>query len=186
MAMAADGQVSLSWTPNTEDDFQHYHVYSDTSPSPTVKIHQTAAGNAADTSHTVTGLMNGQTYHFRVTAVDQAGNESPHSIEVSATPTRSTGVEDQALPTAYALDPNYPNPFNPSTVIAYAVVQANPVRLVVYDVLGREVRTLVNAVQPAGFYRVRFEASQLASGIYFYRLEVGNAYQRIRQMLLVR
>ncbi len=89
-----------------------------------------------------------------------------------------------ALPTAFALEQNYPNPFNPSTVISYQLPVASTVNLVVYDILGREVRTLVNETQPAGIYSVRFDASALASGVYFYRLEAGRFTETRRLLLL--
>ncbi len=77
------------------------------------------------------------------------------------------------LPTTIELDQNYPNPFNPSTAIEYRVAASFNVRLAVYDILGREVAELVNDVQPAGSYRVTFDATGLTSGMYIYRLEVG-------------
>ncbi len=74
------------------------------------------------------------------------------------------------LPTEFALASNYPNPFNPTTTINYALPQAGNVILKVYDALGREVTTLVNEYKNAGRYEVQFDASTLASGIYFYRI----------------
>jgi hypothetical protein len=92
---------------------------------------------------------------------------------------------DQQLPGRYALDQNYPNPFNPSTVVSYQLPAASDVRLVVYDVIGREVAVLVNEQQSPGTYNVRFDASGLASGLYFYRLTAGNFVQA-RKMLLMK
>ncbi|MBC8042386.1 MAG: T9SS type A sorting domain-containing protein [Rhizobacter sp.] len=83
------------------------------------------------------------------------------------------------------LSQNYPNPFNPSTTISYSIALASSVRLVVYDVLGREVATLISAKQAAGNYRVNFNASNLSSGVYFYRLQSG-ANVQTRKMLLVK
>ncbi len=73
----------------------------------------------------------------------------------------------------YYLEQNYPNPFNPSTVITYQVPANGPVSLKVYTILGKEVATLVNEDRPAGHYEVRFNASELPSGIYFYSLRAG-------------
>jgi hypothetical protein len=90
----------------------------------------------------------------------------------------------QSLPKTFALNQNYPNPFNPSTTIAYALPQAAVVTLKVYDVLGREVATLVNEKKIAGSYSVSFDGSRFASGVYFYRLTSGNDVQTKRMMLI--
>src|SRR5690606_5091234 len=77
-------------------------------------------------------------------------------------------------PTKFSLEQNYPNPFNPSTSIQYAIGNRQFVTLKVYDVLGNEVSTLVNEEKPAGSYDVEFNASNLASGIYYYQLKAGD------------
>ena len=86
---------------------------------------------------------------------------------------------------------NYPNPFNPSTKIKYSVPSnvksgAADVKLIVYDILGREIKTLVNEKQQAGNYEVNFNASGLASGMYIYRIEVGNKFSSTKKMILLR
>jgi hypothetical protein len=81
-----------------------------------------------------------------------------------------TGVEEEEVPTVFALDQNYPNPFNPSTVIEFALPKEEHVVLEVYNMLGQRVKTLVNEVRPVGYYAVPFNAEGLASGLYFYRL----------------
>ncbi|MCE1190249.1 MAG: M6 family metalloprotease domain-containing protein [Ignavibacteria bacterium] len=77
------------------------------------------------------------------------------------------------LPEQYLLEQNYPNPFNPSTTISYGLPASGHVRLTVYTVHGKEVAELVNSYQSAGFHSVVFQASRLASGVYFYRLNAG-------------
>jgi PKD repeat protein len=97
-------------------------------------------------------------------------------------------VEDHSspeLPTGYKLSQNYPNPFNPSTQISYSIPNSEFVSLKIYDVLGREVTTLVNGVQSASNYSVNFDAGKLSSGIYFYTLKAGN-FVETKKMLLLR
>jgi len=102
-----------------------------------------------------------------------------------------TGSPD-ALPSAFRLLQNYPNPFNPSTTISFDVPQQSHVRLVVCDVLGREVRTLVDEEKQPGRYSVTFDASNLPTGVYLYRLSVSggpgqvSSFSEVRKMLVVR
>lgn len=77
---------------------------------------------------------------------------------------------DPALVHSYALQQNYPNPFNPTTTISYSVAKTDRVQLVVYDMLGKQVATLINEVKPAGEYTVAFDASNLTSGVYLYTM----------------
>jgi hypothetical protein len=97
-----------------------------------------------------------------------------------------TAIEDNAgqTPVSFALDQNYPNPFNPATELVYHVASAGPVQLIVYDLLGREVRALVREVQPPGAYRVSFDATGLSSGTYICRLSSGSAQQSRKLLLL--
>ncbi|MGC9093859.1 MAG: T9SS type A sorting domain-containing protein [Bacteroidota bacterium] len=76
----------------------------------------------------------------------------------------------EALPTEYQLEQNYPNPFNPSTVIEFALPEQSQVSIKLYNVLGEEVATLVEGVEPAGFHKVQWNPERLSSGIYFYRM----------------
>ncbi len=87
--------------------------------------------------------------------------------------------------TTYSLSQNYPNPFNPSTVISFVVPNNGFVTLKIYDLLGREVKTLVNEYKSQGKYSVSFGASHLASGVYFYQLKAGN-YSSIKKMVLLK
>ena len=111
-------------------------------------------------------------------------------------PSGTTGVAPSpgpSLPTRYALDQNYPNPFNPGTTISYRIPGASVVTLRIYDVLGREVTTLVSGTKQAGSYTVHWDAGQHASGVYFYRLTVqplsagqGEGFSAARKMVLMR
>jgi predicted acyl esterase len=89
------------------------------------------------------------------------------------------------MPVQYSLKQNYPNPFNPVTTIAYTLASPGNVKLVLYDILGREVKTLVNKVQQQGYHVVNLNASDLASGVYFYRIKSGS-FNDIKKMILVK
>jgi probable HAF family extracellular repeat protein len=97
----------------------------------------------------------------------------------------STFVDgSQTISGSFALNQNYPNPFNPSTSIKYSVGSGQFVQLKVYDVLGKEIATLVNEEKAAGSYKVNFNASQLSSGIYFYKLQAGSFVETKKMTLL--
>ena len=98
----------------------------------------------------------------------------------------SVGVESEitGLPAEFALSQNYPNPFNPVTVIEFALPQSGDVSLVVYNLIGEQVAHLIDERKPAGSYTVKWNASDFASGIYFYRLQAGDFVQTRKMVLL--
>lgn len=97
-----------------------------------------------------------------------------------------TSVEEvDGLPTEYALNQNYPNPFNPTTTIEFALPKSGEVNLVVYDILGRVVKELVSGVFEAGNHKVNFNATNLASGIYFYKLKAGD-FVSVKKLTLLK
>jgi hypothetical protein len=91
---------------------------------------------------------------------------------------------DIDLPLDYSLDQNYPNPFNPTTTIRYAIPEDNFVSIKLYHVLGNEVITLVNEQKQAGRYEMLFNASNIASGVYYYQINSGNFTQTRKLMLM--
>ncbi|GAB4372237.1 MAG: hypothetical protein Kow0042_15470 [Calditrichia bacterium] len=104
-----------------------------------------------------------------------------------------TGIqpEEELLPKDFALMQNYPNPFNPVTTIAYALPEQSKVKLEIYNVLGARVAEVVQAIQPAGIHKIRWQPGQLASGIYFYRisaegLTTGRKFTRVNKMILMK
>ena len=89
------------------------------------------------------------------------------------------------VPKAFALDQNFPNPFNPTTQLNYALPSDSYVTLKIYNVLGQVVVTLVDELQTSGYKTVEFDASRLPSGLYFYRLQAGT-FTSIRKMMLMK
>lgn len=100
-------------------------------------------------------------------------------------PQNSTSIEDRQLADQFRLHQNYPNPFNPSTVISYELRSSNQVSLKVFDMLGREVATLVDGKVSAGQHKAQFDAHNLPSGLYLYQLQIGTTKQT-RKMMLVK
>ncbi len=92
---------------------------------------------------------------------------------------------DKGIPTEYALSQNYPNPFNPTTTIEFALPKAGNVKMIVYDILGRSVAELVNGNLNAGYHRVKFNASNLASGIYFYSIKADD-FTNVKKLMLLK
>jgi hypothetical protein len=115
------------------------------------------------------------------------GDSSAMQGESTSSP-KPLGVMENtasAIPKDFGLSQNFPNPFNPATVIRYALPQTSSVTIKLYDELGRVVSTLVNDTKSAGYHNVTFNASHLASGIYFYRIQAGN-FVETKKMLLVK
>ncbi|MCA0444604.1 MAG: T9SS type A sorting domain-containing protein [Bacteroidetes bacterium] len=110
------------------------------------------------------------------------------STDVYSFTLTSTGIEENnagVKPVSFSLSQNYPNPFNPATVINYQLPVNSMTKLKIYDVIGREVATLVNEMKPAGRYQVTFNAGHLSSGVYFYRIEAGSFVQT-KKLILVK
>ncbi|GAB6283489.1 MAG: hypothetical protein STSR0008_22620 [Ignavibacterium sp.] len=130
------------------------------------------------------------TLYFRSNAL----NTSTYLIYVSGKGFASDVNDENNLPKEYLLSQNYPNPFNPVTSIQYAVSQAGSsqasigsqqfVTLKIYDVLGKEIATLVNEEKPAGEYEVKFDGITLPSGVYFYQLKAGSYFETKKMILL--
>ena len=139
------------------------------------------------------GLDEGDTIDLRGNAL----NDEAYDVHIPVLQARGvnvyfdpkTGVseaqESRAVPSAYALYPNTPNPFNPGTSIAYDLPEAAEVSLSIYNGLGQQIATLVSAQQKPGHYTVSWDAKEWASGMYFYRLEAGS-FSETRRMLLLR
>lgn len=118
------------------------------------------------------------------------GSSSPDSVFVQADVITGFGGEEGGIPKAFAMGPNYPNPFNPSTTIRYQLPQAGEVRLVIYNLVGQPVRTLLNARVEAGVHNQVWDGrddrgEEVSSGVYLYRL-TANGYTRSRKMVLIR
>lgn len=127
----------------------------------------------------------------RVLRTFQIELTSDNALTIPGTGTYNVGlsvaVEEIVgeLPSAYSLEPSYPNPFNPSTSITFSVPATGHVVIRVFDILGREVTTLVDEVAAAGTYRTTFDAGRLPSGAYMYRMEAGE-FTAVKSAVLVK
>ncbi len=106
-------------------------------------------------------------------------------IDIDGTFEYSKQIEVDATPLNYSLEQNYPNPFNPTTNIKFTLPESSKIRIVVYDILGNIVKTLVNERLESGYHKINFDATNLTSGVYIYSMET-NKYTKVRKMMLLR
>jgi predicted GH43/DUF377 family glycosyl hydrolase len=107
-------------------------------------------------------------------------------IGLATSPFEPVSVDNELpQPTEFILEQNFPNPFNPSTLISYQLPVGSDVTLKVYDILGNEIATLVDKYKPAGTYEITWQAANLSSGVYFYQLKAGD-YIAVKKMILIR
>ena len=171
---------------------EHYNFYRSIAPSKYkfTKVgeveHNPLLGTHSWTDYSYTVQSGGQPYYFYRVSSYSNGKESITSNEVSVNAMLGWKIAGEGINTfEYELDQNYPNPFNPMTRISYSVKEAGMVELKIFDLLGREVTRLVNEQKQPGNYEVNFSASELASGVYIYKLQV-NDYIAIKKMILLR
>jgi parallel beta-helix repeat protein len=190
-AAIEDGFVKLSWNKNTEADFSHYRVYRDTV---SILIYDSTKirGETIDTFYydNLPPVNRETRYYYVITAFDNQGNQSYPSEEINVLVT-GLGEQPPIGYNGYRLLSNYPNPFNPSTIIPYRLKERGHVRLSIYDLKGELVRVLVNEWQERGYYEVMFQPnaedkskitklevpmgktySHLSSGMYIYSIQV--------------
>ncbi|RPI12481.1 MAG: DUF2341 domain-containing protein [Ignavibacteriae bacterium] len=184
IAIAGNQQIQLKWNKNTQFDIQKYFIYRFTSNTPGSAVLIDSVSHP-DTMYTNTGLTNGNIYYYWVKAVDRfcVRRLSGFSTVASATPV--VVPKEKEIPTVFALYQNYPNPFNPITTIKFDLPKGRLVTIRIYDLLGRELETTLNQTFPAGSHEIRFNALNLASGVYFYKIEAGD-FNDMKKMVVVK
>ncbi|SMO53886.1 Por secretion system C-terminal sorting domain-containing protein [Gracilimonas mengyeensis] len=161
----------------SDSDFESLDVDLLTSPRkedgslPDVDFMRPTEGSRAVNSGTDIG------FEFNSSAPDLGAIETTYTTTVH-------NEKEGSIPDKSSLNQNYPNPFNPSTVISYQIPENSHVELKVFDMLGREISTLVNERKSVGAYEVNFEASELSSGMYIYTLKAGDFTQTKKMMLI--
>jgi hypothetical protein len=186
-ASVSSNDVELKWTTATETNNQGFQIERRKTQDEWNSI-GFVNGNGTTTEPQAYSFIDGniasEKYQYRLKQIDFDGSfEYSNIIEV-----------DISLPEKFSLEQNFPNPFNPSTSIQYAIPQnargeRQEVSLKVYDVLGNEIAILVNEEKPAGSYEVEFQSTvgsqQLASGVYYYQLRAGD-YLETKKMILMK
>ncbi len=181
-AVSNGNKVQLNWSTATEENNKGFEVEKSKKSKlknqkwetiDFVNGHGTTT-EANNYSYTDEGVQNGE-YQYRIKQIDFDGSYKYSKII-------NVNVNQ---PIEYSLSQNYPNPFNPTTNIKYSISSKQFVTLKIYDVLGNEVKTLVSENKESGNYTVKFNASNLASGIYFYRLKAGN-FSSVKKLILLK
>jgi predicted GH43/DUF377 family glycosyl hydrolase len=172
-AITIGNNINLTWVTATELNNHGFELFRNGNKIAFVE------GNGTTTEkqeyfYADKNLMEG-IYNYRLEQIDFDGSRNIISNEINVYLT---------LPEKFALEQNYPNPFNPTTVISYQLPVSSDVTLKVYDLLGREVATLVDEFIPAGKYEVEFDGSNLSGGTYFYRLRAGEVTASKKLILL--
>jgi hypothetical protein len=162
VAYSADNRATWNGMSNTS------HTTSLTAPPTEIRATALAAGNPV--------LTDGQSMYI---ALARATGTTENTLGTGTSVDRAEGV-----PTVYELSQNYPNPFNPTTTIRYSLPVSSNVTLSVFDVLGKEVATLVNGNIEAGVHSVQFNGADLSSGIYFYTLRAGSVVENKKMFLI--
>lgn len=194
----ANNSVQLNWETATETNNAGFEVQRQNSESGTQNsdwevltfIHGHGTTNSPKYySYTDNDLPDLDKVFYRLRQIDNDGTDA-YSKTVEVDLGGVTSVEDE-MQFEFALEQNYPNPFNPVTTINFTLPSVGTThelslqaKLTVYNLLGQEVRTLVNEIKPAGNYQIQFDASDLPSGIYFYSLTYGNHVQTRKLALL--
>jgi len=181
-----NNRVKLTWEPNTEADLKEYYVYKGTAPLLTLD----STKRIAILTDTLLYDTIEQKAYYRVTAVDNTGNQGYPSGEVVV---RVTDVNEVTITDnyEYALYQNYPNPFNPTTTMSYSLKDDSEVRIKIYAITGELIKTIIEGNKSKGYNETQIDLSNMASGIYLYRLEVTGkgkipVFNDLKKMVLVK
>ena len=189
-AFAAGNQIILQWKTQSELNNLGFIIKRGTVPEGSYSEiasyinHEELRGKGNTPDATVyefsdDRVENGRNYFYTLTDVDFNGKQATHGpIEVTAANVELAASE-------FHLDQNYPNPFNPSTKIKFALSKTENVKIEIFNTLGQRVETLANKSMNAGYHEVEFNAQNLSSGIYYYRIEAGE-FQDVKKMILIK
>jgi hypothetical protein len=182
-------RVKLRWTLSRQGTSAYTPAFTWPSSAEGANIASNRSANAklfdlASPSTAISATLTGSD-PYTLTATATSNRNTSFIVGSNATGITDIKETSGSIPGHFDLGQNYPNPFNPTTTISYQLPANSTVSLKVYDPLGREVATLVNARQVMGSYQTTFDASQLSSGVYLYQLRAGN-YVQTRKMVLMK
>ena len=182
IAAAADEGIHIKWNISPEVDFQYFIL----DKSSALNFTEYEAINTIDTAYIDGEYEINQTYYYRLSTVDHAGNISEYSETVEAT---VLSIDGDLIPVEFALRQNYPNPFNPITTLRYDLPENSLVNITIYDMLGRQVKTLINQTQDAGYKSVIWDATNdygkpVTAGVYIYQIQAVGFIQTKKMVLL--
>jgi|GEM_PF-1348576 len=181
-AKATNNVVYLNWSTATETNNRGFEIERKTTDQFITVGYVDGHGTSTEIHNYsfADSKVESGTYYYRLKQVDFDGSYAYSPV-----------VEIEVLnPVSFALDQNYPNPFNPSTIINVSLAADSKIKLVVYDILGQQVSTLVNGNLAAGSHQFEFNASNLNSGVYFYRVDAagvdGTNFSSVKKMILTK
>jgi hypothetical protein len=178
-ASPGDNGIVISWSIEADETFEGFNIYRRSAKQPfEIRLNQDALLEPSIRSYLDGGVEPGMTYHYAVVFVMPDGSELRSPPVSAAMNVLSTHIGQ-----------NRPNPFNPTTELEYRLAQDSHASLIIYDVTGRRIRTLVDQVQKSGIHRVRWNGRDtdgrlVSSGVYFYKLTAGSFSQTRRMVLL--
>jgi len=171
--------VTLKWNTTSEQNNKGFDIERKSASGEWTKISSVQGNGTSNNAHSYSfedkNLATGN-YNYRLKQIDFNGNYEYFNLSNEVV----VGV-----PSKFALSQNYPNPFNPTTSINFELPVDNFVTLKIYDMTGREVMQLVNEIKPAGYYTLKFDASKLSSGMYFYKIQAGD-FNSVKKMVLIK
>lgn len=178
LEISAPNEITLTWNDKSSVE-DGYVIERKQSPQTSFTLLDTLKGSGNE--YVDNKVEQNQTYTYRTKAY-KGSVESDYSNEASLV---ITDVENQEeIPTEYSISQNYPNPFNPATKIKFALPEPGLTKIIVYDFLGREIQTLINKELEAGYHEVNINATNLSSGVYFYRIQSGDFIQTKKMILM--
>lgn len=176
-------RINLSWLDRSGNE-STFKIERSTNAGMNWLLKDSVPANT--TNYSDTALSPNTIYHYRIYARNTAGSSSYSNIAFDTTFSPVVVLQNSnEIPKTFRLFANYPNPFNPVTAIKFDIPEQSFTKLVIYDLLGKEVKTLVDMQLQAGSYTAQLNAEDLASGIYFYRLETGK-FTDVKKMILVK